>query len=301
MSEQDLRVVGTVPEALTNLLADSERLCAMMCRWWAGWTLARIALEQGISRQRASQALAWCGCTAQAWHKAKRGHADSLRRASRQRMVEARLLLDHPLMARLTARQRGALLWLSQGLILTDIARRMATTAQAVNGHIFAARWRLKRLEAKQVTASVSVQAASAGGAIDAEGLDSSFLSELLNPVSRAQVAIPVAAECALPAAEAMNGAAPATLPADTAPAVADVSPQPQADDAAKESPAESRPPAKPHEPVETEPAAEQERDLYVERYGNPEGPDSPQESPSSQSQKPRLRLSELQREKRGW
>jgi len=40
---------------------------------------------------------------------------------------------------------------------------------------------------------------------------------------------------------------------------------------------------------------------VYVERYGNPEGPDSPQESPSSQSQKPRLRLSELQREKRGW
>ena len=146
MIERGLQETERDSEGLTAADAGVNRMAAMMRQWWAGQTLARIAQEHGVTRQRVCQILGSCGCTAELSREVKRNRPDSHRRAMKQRVAGAALLLKHPLARRLTARQRGALLWLSQGLILTDIARRMGTTAQGANYLLVAARWRLERL-----------------------------------------------------------------------------------------------------------------------------------------------------------
>jgi len=61
-------------------------------------------------------------------------------------VAEARAALLHPLAFRLTVRQRSALAWQAQGLVLADVARRMGTTPQNVRNLQVAGRWRLDRL-----------------------------------------------------------------------------------------------------------------------------------------------------------
>lgn len=127
--------------------ATLDRLLAMMARWWDGWTIARIAREHDITRQRAAALLAEVGCTRARWCRADHDHADSRRRAMPAAVREARAALLHPLAHRLTVRQRAALAWRALGLASPDIARQMLTTPQNVR-HFQIAGWRrLKRLE----------------------------------------------------------------------------------------------------------------------------------------------------------
>jgi len=129
------------PEAL-------ERLLRMMAAWWQGLSLAAIGAEYGISRQRVSVLLIGVGCTVEVRRKARREQPGSGRRAMGHSMVEAREALLHPLAGRLTALQRGALAWQAQGLVFTDIARRMGSTGQGVRQHLVSAGLRLERLDA---------------------------------------------------------------------------------------------------------------------------------------------------------
>lgn len=127
--------------------AGLDRLLAMMARWWDGWTVARIARECGITRQRAAALLAEVGCTRIRWCRADHDRADSRRRAMPAAVREARASLLHPLAHHLTIRQRAALAWRAMGLASPDIARRMLTTPQNVRHFQIAAWRRLKRLE----------------------------------------------------------------------------------------------------------------------------------------------------------
>lgn len=141
----DAESVG--PRASSPAEASLDRLLAMMARWWDGWTIARIARDYGITRQRASSLLADVGCTRARWCRADHRHVDSRRRATPMAVREAREALLHPLAHRLTVRQRAALAWRAMGLASPDIARRMLTTPQNVRHFQIAACRRLKRLE----------------------------------------------------------------------------------------------------------------------------------------------------------
>lgn len=133
--------------ASSSAEASLNRLLAMMTRWWDGWTVARVAREHGITRQRVSSLLAEVGCTRGRCRRADHDRADSRRRATPAAVREARAALLHPLAHRLTIRQRAALAWRAMGLASPDIARRMLTTPQNVRHAQFAACRRLKRLE----------------------------------------------------------------------------------------------------------------------------------------------------------
>lgn len=146
---QRSRAAAEPHAALGALAAEAslDRLMAMMARWWDGWTVARIAREYGITRQRAAALLAEVGCTRARWCRADHDRADSRRRAMPAAVREARAALLHPLAHRLTIRQRAALAWRAMGLASPDIARRMLTTPQNVRHFQIAAWRRLKRLE----------------------------------------------------------------------------------------------------------------------------------------------------------
>jgi DNA-binding CsgD family transcriptional regulator len=145
---------------------DFERVAEMMRRWWLGESRATVAAEMGVTPQYVGQRLAWAGCTALC--PARRGHEDSKRQPDPERVEFARALLPHSKVNQLTARQRGALLWQAQGLILVDIAKRMGTSVQAVQSCITGAERRLSRLEAQ------------AGKPMNAKKLDTA-LGELLD------------------------------------------------------------------------------------------------------------------------
>ena len=145
MGRQELQRSARDQHLLTNP-ARLDRLLGMMARWWAGWSLARIAREYRMTRQRVAALLAQVGCTRSRRFQANRERPDSRRRATNSHVAEARADLLHPLASRLTVRQRAALAWRAQGLVLADIARRLATTPQNVRHLIVAARWRLERL-----------------------------------------------------------------------------------------------------------------------------------------------------------
>gem|GEM_PF-3722977 len=132
---------------MTAAVASLDRLLSMMVRWWDGWTIASIAREHHVTRQRAASLLAEVGCTRAQWCRADQDRADSQRRATPASVREARAALLHPLAHRLTVRQRAALAWRALGLASPDIARRMLTTPQNVRHFQIAACRRLKRLE----------------------------------------------------------------------------------------------------------------------------------------------------------
>lgn len=144
MTDKDLSQSVGGSALLTNP-SDPDRLPAMMARWWDGWSLTRIGHQYGISRQRVAALLAQVGCTRALWRKADRRTPDSRRTAPAGRVAAARQALRHPLAGDLTVRQRAALAWQSQGLVLSDIARRMATSPQNVRRHQVAGLWRLER------------------------------------------------------------------------------------------------------------------------------------------------------------
>lgn len=144
MQKNELPSVGSTFDC-----SQPEHMAMLMNQWWAGVSHAEMAAHSGLTPQRVGQLLAQVGCTAEILRKAKQG-PDSPRQAVLPRVEEARYLLQHPLAAKLTVRQRGALLWRAQGLILSDIARRMATTVQAVQYFIVGAGYRLERLELQE-------------------------------------------------------------------------------------------------------------------------------------------------------
>ncbi|MBI5866106.1 MAG: hypothetical protein HZB38_16680 [Planctomycetes bacterium] len=137
---------SVAPHASSPAEVNLDRLLSMMARWWDGWTIARIAREYRVTRQRVASLLAEVGCTRVRWHRAHHARADS-RRATSAAVREARAALLHPLTHRLTVRQRAALAWRALGLASPDIAQRMLTTPQNVRYFQIAACRRLKRLE----------------------------------------------------------------------------------------------------------------------------------------------------------
>jgi hypothetical protein len=124
-----------------------NRLFVMMRAWWEGRTLRDIAKEHGISRQRVGKILASVSCTRKVLRKARRDLPTSTRRGRPYLMAAARQALLHPLAGKLTVRQRGALAWQAQGLVLVDVAHRMATTVHGVYGMTYGAKMRIERLE----------------------------------------------------------------------------------------------------------------------------------------------------------
>lgn len=145
MAQKDLPHGSDAPEPLTTPAA-LDRLLAIMARWWEGWGLTRIGREHGLSRQRIAVLLSQAGCTRALWTRADHDRPDSRRRATADRVANARQALRHPLAGRLIIRQRAALAWQAQGLVLVDIARRMRTSPQNVLHLQVAGRWRLQRL-----------------------------------------------------------------------------------------------------------------------------------------------------------
>ncbi len=145
MSAQDLQRTDGGASLLTNP-ARLERLVVLMAEWWQGSTLARMAREHGVSRQRVSAMLARVGCTRRLWRMADHHRPGSGRRAALSEITQARAALLHPLAHRLTVRQRAALGWRVQALVLVDIGRRMHCTPQNVQRLLVAGRWRLERL-----------------------------------------------------------------------------------------------------------------------------------------------------------
>lgn len=149
MAKNDLHAIRSSSHPLT---AESlDRLLTMMSQWWNRWSLDRIALNHGISRQRVHRMLASVGCTKKYRRNTHCDQPDSHRRMRDQDIAEARTALLNRHASRLTMRQRGALAWQAQGWIKTDIARRMRTTPQGVWGFIFGARCRLRRLRQKSL------------------------------------------------------------------------------------------------------------------------------------------------------
>lgn len=147
MTAQELRRSDARVSLLTGP-QHLDRLLAIMASWWDGWSRTRIAREHGISRQRVAALLAGVGCTRELWNTADHERPDSPHRSARPQVARAREALLHPLACRLTVRQRAALAWQAQGLVLVDIARRMRTSPQNVRNLQVAGRWRLERLSA---------------------------------------------------------------------------------------------------------------------------------------------------------
>jgi hypothetical protein len=121
-----------------------DRLLGLMAGWWAGRTLAEMGREYGISRQRVGAILKTVGCTALLRRRARDGWLDSLRGAAPGEVLEARRELARRCAHRLSPRQRAALAWRAQGLILADIARRMGVSFQSARETLTRARWRLQ-------------------------------------------------------------------------------------------------------------------------------------------------------------
>jgi hypothetical protein len=166
-----------------------------MAAWWAGLTHAEIARAHSVSRQRIGALLAGVGCTRETSRKARRDLPDSGRRGWPSRVAEARQALAHPLAWRLTARQRGALAWQAQGLVLVDIAHRMGTTAQGASFLTLAGKERLERLAASHLRRSAlpaptrrsEVGEAAAGAGADEVGpIDVADLQAILAPAAEA-------------------------------------------------------------------------------------------------------------------
>ncbi|MCK6458178.1 MAG: hypothetical protein L6Q92_16820 [Phycisphaerae bacterium] len=145
MALQEIQRPNATATPLTTL-SGLDRLLGMMARWWDGGSLAHIARECGVSRQRAAALLATVGCTRAARHRADHDRPDSGRRALAAQVARARADLLDPQAGRLTVRQRAALAWQASGLASVDIARRMGTTPQNVRNLQVAACWRLERL-----------------------------------------------------------------------------------------------------------------------------------------------------------
>ena len=145
MNTQALERPAHVAIPLTNaaLLA---RLMDMMLRWWEGQSIAEIGRAHGVSRQRATWILDRVACTQTLRREPVPFGTDSCRCASPERAEFARLALLHPLAWRLTAKQRGALAWQAQGLVMLNIARRMRFSIQSVQYHIASAHRRLLQL-----------------------------------------------------------------------------------------------------------------------------------------------------------
>ena len=296
MENKELRAIS-VEDALLTTDGGLERLLTLIQRWWEGRTLSAMAQAHNLSRQRVHAILARVGCTRRLWWRARRDRPDSGRRASGGSVAEARIILTSRFSMCLTVRQRCAFAWQAAGLTSVDTAKRMAIRPQNVRRLLALGRWRMDCL---------MESGAKKHERIDASALDHCDVGDLLKTESP-----PVPAQ----AAPVVDAHVPAAAQVEAAPA--DVPPQPQANDVAEQPPAEPMPPAEaapvmsdtvpalpgdaapraqPHEPIATEPAAEQTRDVYVERHGDPAGPDSAQGTPA---RKPRLRLSELQRVKR--
>ncbi len=123
-----------------------DRLLALMAGWWEGRTLAELGREYGISRQRVGAILKTVGCTAELRRRARDAGPDSGRSAAPRKMFEARCALAQPCACRLSPRQRAALAWRAQGLILADIARRMGVSFQSAQEALSSARWRVEGL-----------------------------------------------------------------------------------------------------------------------------------------------------------
>ena len=122
------------------------QLCLVMSGWWAGRSIRGTARDHGLSRRRVQTLLAWVGCTQELRDVADTERADSDRMARPGQVADAWAILTHPLVHRLTVRQRAAAAWRAHGLILTDIGRRMLCSPQGAHQLLEAARWRLKRL-----------------------------------------------------------------------------------------------------------------------------------------------------------
>jgi DNA-binding CsgD family transcriptional regulator len=148
-----------------------DRLFAMMRAWWEGRTLREIAREHGISRQRVGKILASVACTRDVLRKARRDLPTSWRRSHQMQIDEAVRALLHPMSGKLTARQRAALAWKAQGLVLVDVAHRMATTVHGVHAMTYGAKQRLAKLDYK---------AQRQREAIDAPRFDCRDLEEIL-------------------------------------------------------------------------------------------------------------------------
>lgn len=113
----------------------------------------------------------------------------SARRASEQHITEAVEILSSPLSVRLTTRQRCALCWQAMGLVSLDIAARMAARPSNVRRMLAAARWRMERLKAK---AERSIP-------IDDGIFDTFYLEGLLRTPSPSVAAAPVESQPAAP------------------------------------------------------------------------------------------------------
>lgn len=109
-----------------------NRLLRIMACRWAGASLATIAAQEGISRQRVHQILASVDLNDSIRSQPSSSPADTGRGASNKQVAQALAVLTHPLAHQLTARQRCALAWRAQGLGSVAIGRRMEVTPQAV-------------------------------------------------------------------------------------------------------------------------------------------------------------------------
>ncbi len=145
MYDPDLQRNPDAQRPLTDS-AGLDRLLAMMARWWEGWSLAQIAREHGVRRQRVAAILAGVDCTRLRWCRADQDRPDSGRRAHPLQIAQARQALLERYAHRLTVRQRAALAWQASGLVQVDIARRMGTTPQNLRNLQVAAHRRLERL-----------------------------------------------------------------------------------------------------------------------------------------------------------
>jgi len=163
MSAQDFSQSKARTKVLSNV-SDLDRLLRIMARWWRGWNSARIAREQGLSRQRVGRLLTRVGCTRGLWQRADHRRTGTTRRVLASHVVVAREALLHRCAGRLTVKQRAALAWRAMGLGSVETARRMATTPTSVRNLIVAARWRLERLSRpKRKRAGMRVQRAASG------------------------------------------------------------------------------------------------------------------------------------------
>jgi len=163
MNAQDLSQSSARTQVL-SIVSELDRLLRIMARWWRGWNSARIAREQGLSRQRVGRLLARVGCTRALWQRADHRRTGTTRRVLASQVAVAREALLHRCAGRLTARQRAALAWRALGLGSVETARRMATTPTSVRNLIVAARWRLERLSRpKRKRAGMRVQRDASG------------------------------------------------------------------------------------------------------------------------------------------
>ncbi|GMV83730.1 MAG: hypothetical protein AMXMBFR7_49140 [Planctomycetota bacterium] len=153
-------------------------LFPLMARWWQGQSVAAMAREAGVSRQRAHRLLANVSCT-RAWRRKARAGGDSPRRAHPLYAAQALDLLCDPHAHRLTPRQRAALCWRAQGYVFTDIARRMGATGQGVRQLLVKARWRLEGMASEKPLAVGEFS-------LDVSGVEALFQEAIQDAIPRA-------------------------------------------------------------------------------------------------------------------